>query len=315
MSKEELQERYVLSQNKLSHYKYSTVHLQKELEEAREREANAVGRLKDLATRQQTLEKLVSDSDNGEGLSNLSAVGLGPLSRTQNSSNDCLVFGGTHHALALPKLEPLTGKSQDKTIEEWLHNFANICASYGVQSSRQPAMFRLVFKGAALTRFRRYSPGVKDDIQWLKKHLISDFGGNKNDFQRIWKYNRRKQRCNETVLEYACALENLYLRVFGPIQSEKDRLSLKFTFLEGVNPAITKILKLFVHSLPNDWDELVKLASLHENRAMENDECGRTTIRQQLDDKSAQLAELATTTTTIEYGNRRRGESIEEREQ
>ena len=63
-----------------------------------------------------------------------------------------------------------------------------------------------------------------------------------------------------------CELENMFRTIYEPRSWFIDSGSMKTVFLKGLRHVVRRTLHLLVPSLPMEWDELVRVASLHESK-------------------------------------------------
>lgn len=134
--------------------------------------------------------------------------------------------------LAVPKLEPFTGADPEVRIDYWLEAFEDVCKTESAGPELKLTLLRMLLRGPAKTKYRRYQDEVKNDAEQLKSKLLEDYSRQRNKMLCMLNFQNRKQKLNETVIEYASALENLFNMAFGNIDTPNDKAMIRMQFID-----------------------------------------------------------------------------------
>lgn len=173
---------------------------------------------------------------------------------------------GENDFLAVPKIEPFTGANPEIGIENWIDEFEDVCKMQGAGPEQRLTLLRMLLRGPAKTRYKRYPSEVQNDVEQLKARLKETYSKQRDKTLCMLNFQNRRQRPNEAVIEYASALENLFNMAYGQMQSANDYAMIKLQFLRGIKPSLSKVMNQFPN-LSDDWDEVVKIAQLQEQRS------------------------------------------------
>jgi hypothetical protein len=129
-------------------------------------------------------------------------------------------------------IDHLEGIEED--LEEWFENFERIAASNGWNKDIMGMKVPCYLKDSALLIWQNVDPKSKNDYDLIKRTILNRL---KNEDSLEQAFYNRKQKENETSIEYGLRLEKLSKRAFPRQDKEKETVKV---FLKGLHDEIRK---------------------------------------------------------------------------
>lgn len=174
------------------------------------------------------------------------------------------------------------GPAEDVT--EWLDQFKNIAMANQWLPSIICVQLPVYLTGMARAWYNGLPKEVKNNHSTLMEELEKKFKRGEMTLDVLMKIRERKQRKNESVEEYACAMEELF-RKSGTGMNELERAQY---FIEGLQPQIqTRVLK----SEPTTWIGAIEVAKKEERTKKRVEELMKRN-KDSSEDQKKEIAEL-----------------------